>query len=326
VIHVRAENDGILIKRKGINLPDTDFTGDIITRKDVRDVTFGSTLDIDYVAFSFVHSAEDVRQLRKILKNLGSNAKIISKIETTAAMHNIDSIVEESDAIMIARGDLAIETAPEVVPIAQRKIVGLGLRYAKPTIVATQMLGGMTETPEPTRAEVSDIATAVLMGADAVMLSEETAMGKYPTEAVRVMRKVILYAQQHDSYSTEVVPTRLKNRQAAICNAIISLADEINARAIVAATRSGATALQIASRRPTRALIAVTSDQRVAQQLAIVYGTKNYVRPDQHSAATKLTAWLKSQGAMSDGDVIVSASGQYPGVVGTTDTIKVRVL
>jgi pyruvate kinase len=326
VVFVRADNNGILIKRKGINLPDTNFSGDIITAKDKRDIVFGSTLDVDYVAMSFVHTAEDIRQLRTILKNLGSDVKILAKIETTAAMRHIEEIVQEADAIMIARGDLAVETAPETVPIAQRKIVSLGMHYAKPTIVATQMLGSMTESPEPTRAEVSDVATAVLMGADAVMLSEETAMGKYPVEAVGVMRNVILYAQQHDTYSTAVVPTSLKNRQAAICNAIISLADEIRARAIVASTRSGATALQLASRRPTRALITVTSDQRVAQQLALVYGTKNYVRPDQHSTATKLTSWLKTQGAMSDGDVIVSASGQYPGVVGTTDTIKVRVL
>lgn len=327
IVHARAENDGILIKRKGINLPDTDLAGDIITVKDKKDITFGSTHDIDYVALSFVQTAHDVEALRKILHNLGSKAKVISKIETKAAVDNLESIVQASDAVMIARGDLAIETLPESVPIVQRQIIGLGLKYAKPTIVATQMLASMTEDPEPTRAEVSDVATAVLIGADCVMLSDETANGKYPIKAVDVMKRIILYTQANSPLrvsfpEAENDPTR----QSAICEAVIRLADDIKAKAIVAETRSGATALQLAARRPSRSIIAVTSDSRVAQQLAIVYGTKSYVRPDDKFAATKLTNWLQKSKVLKSGDMIVTASGQYAGVVGTTDTIKVRVL
>ncbi len=328
LVHVVVENDGILIKRKGINLPDTDFEGDIITIKDKKDLVFGSTIDIDYVALSFVQSATDVRHLKRQIKNLGSNAKVIAKIETKAAIDNLESIVQEADVIMIARGDLAIETLPESVPIVQRQIIGLGLKYAKPTIVATQMLATMNEAPEPTRAEVSDIATAVLVGADCVMLSDETASGQYPIDAVKVMKRVILYTQYNAPLKVNWNDPQkeIQTRQNAICGAIIALADGINAKAIVAETKSGATALQIAARRPERPIITVTPDPRVSQQLAIVYGTKNYVRPDDKLAAKKLTNWLQQNKVLKKGDMVVTAFGQYPGMVGTTDTIKVRVL
>lgn len=328
IVHARAENDGFLIKRKGMNLPDTDFAGDVITKKDKEDLAFGSTQDIDYVAQSFVQGAEDLRRMRVLMKNLGMNAKLIVKFETKAAVENMTEIVEETDVVMIARGDLAVEAPAESVPIIQRQLIGLGMKYAKPTIVATQMLFSMTETPEPTRAEVSDVATAVIVGADCVMLSDETANGKYPIEAVGVMKRIIMYTQNNmplavKFYEVDALPL---TRQRAICDAVISLADNVSARAIVAETKSGATALQIAARRPNRPLIAVTSDPRVAGQLAIVYGSKSYIRPDDKLQAVKLTNWLRQNNVLAKGDMIVTATGQHPGVVGTTDTIKVRVL
>ncbi len=327
IVHATAENEGVLVSRKGINLPDTDFEGDVITDKDRKDAAFGSTHDIDYVAQSFIQTASDVRSMRLILKNLGSQAKIIAKIETKAAVENLEEIVKEADAVMVARGDLAIETEPESVPIVQRKIIGLGEKYCKPVIVATQMLASMTDNPEPTRAEVSDVATAVLLGADCVMLSDETASGKYPLKAVAMMKKIIRYSETHaplkvlyDDQSQE------HTKQSAISEAIINLAHTVHAVAIVAETKSGATALQIAARRPGIPIIAVTSEARVAQQLTIVYGMKSYVRRDGKYAATKLTNWLRQENLLSKGDIVVTASGKYPGVVGTTDTIKVRVL
>lgn len=326
VVHARAENSGILIRRKGINLPDTDFSGDIITTKDKRDITFGSTQDFDYVSLSFIQTASDVISLRRILKNLGSHAKIIGKIETRSAIENIEPIIEEADAIMIARGDLAIETLPESVPIDQRNIIGLGIRHRKPTIVATQMLGSMTETPEPTRAEVSDVATAVIVGADAVMLSDETASGKYPIDAVKVMKRVIMYTQQNSVVKAQFPAYEEYTRQSAISSAIIKLAGDIGAKAIVAETKSGETAVQIASLRPEIPIIAVTSDTFTARQLAIVYGVKSFLRPADQFAATKITKWLQQSKLLKSGDIVISASGKYPGVVGTTDTIKVRVL
>lgn len=327
VVHVRAENDGILVKRKGINLPDTDLEGDIITAKDKADLAFGSTQDLDYVALSFVQTANDVENLRTKLRGLGSTAKIIAKIETKAGTENIESIMQTADAVMIARGDLAVETLPESVPVMQRHIIGLGLKYRKPTIVATQMLASMTEQPEPTRAEVSDVATAVIVGADCVMLSDETANGQYPIEAVKVMKRVILYTQKNSTVKASF--SELENfdaQQNAISSAIIKLANSLGAKAIVAETKSGATAIQIASYRPDKSIIAVTSDKTTTNQLAIVYGVKSYQRPADKFAATKLTNWLRDQKVLKKGDIIVTASGQYPGVVGTTDTIKVRVL
>lgn len=328
IVHVRIENDGILIKRKGINLPDTNFGGDIITDKDKQDLAFGSTHDIDYVALSFVQAASDIQNLRRLLKNLGSSSRVISKIETKAAIDNLESIVQESDVVMVARGDLAIETLPESVPIVQRRIIGLGIRFAKPTIVATQMLASMTEMPEPTRAEVSDVATAVILGADSVMLSDETANGRYPIEAVQIMKRVILYTEEYNPVEVAFagLPKREVTKQVAISYALIRLAESIDASAIVAETLSGATALQIASLRPDMPIIAVTSNSITAQQLAIVYGTKSYVRPVDKHAASKLTDWLQRSKVLNKGDMVVMAIGQYPGVVGTTDTIKVRVL
>jgi pyruvate kinase len=326
IVHAQAENDGILIQRKGMNLPDTDFGGDIITAKDRSDLVYGSAQDIDYVALSFVQDAPDITKLRELLRSMNSSAKIIAKIETKAATENIDAIVQASDAVMIARGDLAVETPAESVPIVQRQIIGLGQRYGVPTIVATQMLASMTEGPEPTRAEVSDVATAVLVGADAVMLSDETASGKFPLEAVQTMKRVILYTQNHLPLTVKWPENDDHSRQASISKAVISLAEQINANAIVVETKSGATALQIARLRSSIPMIAVTSDIRTAQQLAIVYDTKSYVRPVDPNAAGKLTDWLRKNKVLHKGDIVVTASGRYPGVVGTTDTIKVRVL
>ncbi len=326
-VHVRVENDGMIIKRKGMNLPDTDFGGDIITEKDKTDLAFGSTQDIDYVALSFVQTASDVRALRKRINSLGMDAKIIAKFETKLAVDHMEEIVEETDAVMIARGDLAVEVAAESVPIIQRKLIGLGLHYAKPTIVATQMLLTMTETPEPTRAEVSDVATAVIVGADCVMLSDETASGQYPVEAVNVMKRIIMYTQENAPLSVlfpSVADAPTKHK--AICAAVIDLAAATHAKAIVSETRSGATAVQIAAMRPDRPVIAVTSAKRVAQQLVLVYGLKAYVRPDDKFQATKLTNWLQQNRVLKSGDIVVTASGKHPGVVGATDTIKVRML
>ena len=326
VVYAEAANNGILIKRKGINLPDTDFGGDILTEKDMADIAFGATQDFDYVALSFVQSAADVERLRKILKAHHSNAKIIVKVETKAAVENIEAIMQATDAAMVARGDLAVETPAESVPVVQRQIIGLGQKYAKPTIVATQMLLSMVDMPEPTRAEVSDVATAVFIGADCVMLSDETAMGKYPIEAVSTMKRVITYAEQHPPLRTVYPNDRERTMQNAISSSVINLAENIDAQAIVAETKSGTTALEISCRRPNVAIIAVTDEARTAQQLALVYDVKSYIRPADPQAAQKLTTWLRENRVLHKGDVVVTVSGRYPGVVGTTDTIKVRVL
>lgn len=326
IISVRIENDGILTQRKGINLPDTDFGGDIITKKDRADIVFGSDQDIDFVALSFVQTADDIRHLKRLLKNLGSDARIITKVETKAAVDNIEEIVRESDAVMVARGDLAIETLPESVPVVQRKIIGLCLQYDKMSIVATQMLASMMEQPEPTRAEVSDVATAVIVGADAVMLSDETANGRYPIESINIMKRIIMYTQENSNVRAQFTNTHEFNITEAISAVIIDLAGKVSAKAIVAETQTGATAISIGSWRPNLPLIVVTPEPRVAQQLAILYGAQTFVRPVDEFAATKLTDWLRSHHIFKSGDKIVTASGKYLGHTGGTDTIKVRTL
>lgn len=326
LISIRIENDGILMQRKGINLPDTDFGGDIITKKDRQDIVFGAEHDIDFVALSFVQTADDIRHLKKLLKNLGSTARVITKVETKSAVENIEEIVRESDAVMVARGDLAIETMPESVPVIQRKIVGLCLQHEKISIVATQMLASMMEQPEPTRAEVSDVATAVIVGADAVMLSDETANGRYPIEAIGIMKRIIMYTQENSTVRAQFTNMHNYSVPEAISSVIIDLAGKVHAVAVVAETMTGATAVSISSWRPNLPVIVVTPQERTAQQLALLYGAQTFVRPTDKYAATKLTDWLQSQKIFQAGDTIVTASGMYPGLVGGTDTIKVRTL
>jgi pyruvate kinase len=328
VLTVQIDNDGYLLKRKGINLPDTDFGGDILTEKDLRDLKFGFTQDIDYVGMSFVQTADDINRLRKLLQENGSDAKIIAKVETQAAIedHNLEEIVKTSDAVMVARGDLAVETSAEAVPIIQRRIVGFCQQYGKISIVATQMLISMMDSPEPTRAEVSDVANAVITGADCVMLSDETAMGKYPLETVATMKRIIVYTQKNAAVRPIYSREEVGNLQDAISSGVMTLAHQISAAAIVAQTKSGATALSIASHRPSMPIVVVTSTSRVASQLALMYATKTFLREDEVEVGAHLAQWLKEQGVFTHGDRVVIVSGKQPGLIGGTDTIKVRVL
>lgn len=329
-IKLRVENDGTLMSKKGINLPDTNFGGDILTPKDLKDIEYGLTKDIDFVAISFIQSADDINALRQILVAGGSNAQIIAKVETKAAIEGdaLEAIVKASDAVMVARGDLAVEVGAEVVPIVQRRIIALCRKHGKISIVATQMMLSMVENPEPTRAEVNDVANAVIQGADTVMLSDETANGKYPLETVAAMKKVILYTQEHAPVAPlhdKIVST--KKRQDAISTAAVALAEQLGVDAIIAETKSGATAANIATHRPNLPIISVTSVWRSAQQLSLSYANRSYVRPDGPEAGFDLAKELKANGYFGDGPTtVIIVSGQQPGVIGMTDTIKVRML
>ncbi|HWT40812.1 MAG TPA: pyruvate kinase [Dongiaceae bacterium] len=329
-IKLRIENNGVLMSKKGINLPDTDFGGDILTPKDLKDIEYGLTQDIDYVALSFVQSADDINNLRQILVAGGSQAQIVAKIETKAAIKNdvMEEIVKATDGIMVARGDLAVEAGAEIVPIVQRKLLALCRKHGKLSIVATQMMASMVDNPEPTRAEVSDVANAVMQGADTVMLSDETANGNYPLETVAAMKKVILYTQEHVAVAPihEIIAKNLQLD--AISTAAVSLAEQLKVDAIIAETKSGATAANIAVHRPNLPIVSVTSEVKVAQQLGLSYANRSYVRPDSPEAGFDLAKELKAEGFFGEeGPVkVIIVSGQQPGVIGTTDTIKVRVL
>lgn len=326
LVHLRIENDGFLIKRRRLNLPDTDFSSDVITPKDRADLVFGSTEDIDYVAQSFVHTADDIRELRKILASINMKAQIIAKVETKAAIENMEEIIEETDSLMVDRGDLAYEVLPEAIPTIESQLISLCRRYAKPVFVATQMLFSMATSTEPTRAELSDISNAVTTGVDCLILSNETAIGNYPVEAVKMMKRTILYTEANNCQKVEFPGFIDDSKQAMIVRSIVDLADNLGAQAIIAETKSGATARMLASRRTKKPIIAVTSDRKVTQQLSLVYGVKSYVRPVDRFAASKLTDWLAKEKILNSGDIVVTASGKQPGIVGTTDTIKVRFI
>lgn len=331
-IKVQVQNPGILMSRKGINLPDTDFGGDILTPKDISDVEFGADKDIDFVALSFVQSADDINNLRQILVAQGSTAQIIAKVETKAAIVDsaLEEIVRASDGVMVARGDLAVEVGAEIVPIVQRKIIALCQNYGKLSIVATQMMASMVDSPEPTRAEANDVSTAVIQGADSVMLSDETANGNYPLETVAAMKKVIVYTQEHSTVraADEIVGTK-KPRQDAIAMSAVKLAEQLNMSAIVAETKSGATAANIAAHRPNLPIISVTSSPRAAQQLSLSFANQSFVRPDGETAGLELAKELWRDGffgSEKDRANVVIVSGRQPGLIGGTDTIRVRML
>ena len=331
-IKIKVENDGFVMSRKGINLPDTDMGGDIITEKDLADIEFGASRDFDFVAMSFIQSADDVDKLRQIMVSHGSTAQIISKIETKKAVESdqtMEEIVKASDGIMVARGDLAYEAGAEIVPIVQRKLIALCRQYSKICIVATQMMGSMVDNPRPTRAEVSDVATAVLLGADAVMLSDETANGKYPIEAIKEMKKVILYTQDN----SRILPIdkdtigNYKNYDA-ISRAVVRLAEQIGADLIAVATKSGATAEVIAAQRPNMPMVSITSNKRVAGQLALTYANSAYVREYDDNYVIDTIQDLKNSGYLKLDDdkkelTVVVVSGLVD-EEGGTNQIQIR--
>ncbi len=328
-IKLRIENNGVLMSKKGINLPDTDFAGDILTPKDLKDIEYGLTQDIDYVALSFVQSPDDIHNLRQILVAGDSKAQIIAKIETKAAIKEdvLEEIVKVADGIMVARGDLAVEAGAEIVPIVQRRLIALCRKHGKLSIVATQMMASMVDSPEPTRAEVGDVANAVIQGADAVMLSDETANGDYPLETVAAMKKVILYTQDNAPVSAIQDPVTDNEQLDAISAAAVALAEQLGVDAIISETRSGQTAATIAAHRPNLPIVSVTSSERTAQKLGLSYANRSYVRPDTEESGYDLFKELKESGFFGEGrSTVIIVSGQQPGVVGTTDTIKVRVL
>lgn len=319
---------GILTSNQGMNLPDTDLGGEILTPKDLADIEFAVKNDADYIALSFVQNAEDIIRLKDRLKRLNSDMRVIAKFETAAAVENLESIVAATDAIMVARGDLAIETKPESVPSVQRRLIELCKQQCKTVIVATQMLESMTQSPQPSRAEVSDVATAVLEGADAVMLSGETAMGLFPVETVRMMKRIILFTEREEL--SKLPDRRYENLAGDNTNAIsaaaVELAAQLPAKVIVAETSSGATARNIASLRPKVPVIVVTDHARVYQQAAIIWGGKSYLTKDMDGATEQIIRELRSAGNIRQGDALVVASGAQPGLIGGTNKIEIRVV
>ena len=268
-------NSGEVSSKKGVNLPDTNVTLPSLTEKDVEDIKFGVSKGIDLVAVSFVRSAQDVKEVRKLLDSLDSDAEIISKIEHRLAVENIDSILEESDGVMIARGDLGVEYDFEKVPLIQKEIIEKARDMGKYTIVATQMLNSMIDNPRATRAEVSDVANAIIDGTDAVMLSGETAKGKYPLQSVRTMKKIILEVEAKVDFSWVDVETNYVSESIAKSCAIMAM--DLGIEKIIVPTKTGYSAKLVSRHSATAKIFALVSDERVGRKLSVVYGVEPVV-------------------------------------------------
>lgn len=280
-IECRVIYGGILKNNKGINLPGVDVSAPSLTDKDKADAAFALALGVEFLALSFVRKAEDVTELRAVIKASGFTAGIISKFEKPEAMSNASGIIEASDAIMVARGDLGVELNPEQVPIAQRKLIDRARDYSRPVIVATQMLESMMTTTRPSRAEVSDISQAVVAGADAVMLSGETAAGQYPIQTVEMMSRIIYqteaYMFEESSFGMLKHNATSVNKQNEVGHAIAQIASElakrVDARAIISLSNTGMSATTISSARPPALLLAISSTQHTYHRLNLQWGT-----------------------------------------------------
>jgi len=324
-VKARVDFGGVLKNQKGVNVPTRRIPISALTDKDREDLAFALELGVDYVALSFVQHAEDVREARALV---GERAGIIAKIEKPSALVEIDAIVEAADAVIVARGDLGVELPPEQVPIAQRKIIRTARAAGKPVIVATHMLESMVDAPTPTRAEASDVATAVYQGADAVMLSAESAVGRHPQSAVAIMDRIIRAVENDNEYWSSL-PRDMTPPQATTADAIAlsarHIADTLGCAAIVAYTATGSTALRVARERPRCGVIGLTPIVETARRLSLVWGVKCVVTEDAtdtEDMIAKADRTVRALGIAEPGDRVAVIAGIPFGRPGKTNTIR----
>lgn len=331
-VNTTVIHGGILKSRKGINLPNTKVSAPSLTEKDIEDLEFGLSQDVDWIALSFVRSADDILDLRQRIQAAGRHCKIVAKIEKPEALENIDSIIEATDAIMVARGDLGVEVPMEIVPLWQKKMVEKCKLACKPVIIATQMMESMIQNPRPTRAETNDVANAVLDGADAVMLSAETASGKYPVNAVKAMTSIITYLEEnaeiyHNLYK---IP---ENDETFFSNNLILMASRLSrnvkAKAIVGITSSGFTGLRLASHRPLANIFVFTRNPKLLTQMSLVWGIRAYYYESQVSTDatfSDIENTLKKDGHVKAGDVIINTASMPLKEKGKTNMLKIHLV
>jgi len=331
-IHCVVVNSGFLSSRKGVNVPDVYVNLPSLTENDIEDIKFGIKNGFDYIAASFIRSANDVLKVREVLEeNGGESIQIIAKIESRDGVNNLDTILEVSDGIMVARGDLGVEIPPEEVPEVQKLLIQKANLLGKPVITATQMLESMVQNPRPTRAEANDVANAIFDGSDVLMLSGETASGAYPLESVAMMARIATKAEESINYFDDISTHRghfKSNITNAISYAACTSAGDLNASCIVCVTDSGFTAKMVSRFRPTCPILAVTSDDRVYRQLNLTWGctpvlAENISGNDEVFDIAEQRALVS--GMAKNGDPIIAVAGVPVGVAGTTNTLKVRI-
>ena len=330
-IRCRVIAGGWLSSQKGITLPARSLIAPGLTAKDREDLRFGIAHGVDYIALSFVRTADDVREARGLLAEQGSTIPLIAKIEKHEAIRHIDEILAEADGIMVARGDLGVETPLEHVPLLQKMLIEKANRAGKPVITATQMLLSMVDSPRPTRAEVGDVANAILDGTDALMLSEETAAGRYPVEAVATMKRIAEDTESafpFEHWMRRFEDRSLQSLPEAVAGAACELAEHIGAAVIVAWTESGATARLVAKHRPRRPILALSTSPATARRLALVWGVIPLVAEegsDTDAMMERAPALAKKHGLMRPGENAVITAGIPMGVAGSTNLIKAAV-
>ncbi len=333
-IKTKVLNGGDIKNNKGVNVPGVKINLPAITQKDIDDIKFGIENDIDFIAASFIRKAADVLEIRKVLEeNHSHEIHIISKIENQEGVDNLEEILEVSDGLMVARGDLGVEIPTELVPIVQKKMIEMCNREGKPVITATQMLDSMIRNPRPTRAETTDVANAIFDGTDAVMLSGETAAGKYPLESVKTMAKIAMAAENSLNYR-EMLTKRLALAQEAgvtyaVSHATVSTALDLDASAIITATSSGFTAKNVSRLRPKSPVIACTVTEGACRRLAVVWGVFPLVIGEASSTDKIFEISVqkaKEHQFITDGDLVVITAGVPVGISGATNLMKVHLV
>jgi pyruvate kinase len=321
---------GTLSNSKGVNFPGVYLSVKAMTDKDRRDLMFGLDQGVDWVALSFVRNPQDVLEIKELISSAGKHVPVIAKIEKHEAIEQMDEILSLCDGVMVARGDLGVELPAEEVPILQKRLIATANRLGIPVITATQMLDSMASNPRPTRAEISDVANAIIDGTDAVMLSNETAVGQYPVKAVATMAQIAVRIEREQiTRNVSNVEDTGRSIPNAISQAVAQIAEQLEATAVMTLTKSGSTARNVSKFRPNPPILAVTPHVDVARQLQLVWGVKPLLVLDLPSAGQTFQAALnvaQEKQLVFEGDLVVMTAGTLQGVSGSTDLIKVEVV
>ncbi|MFQ3617860.1 MAG: pyruvate kinase [Cyanobacteriota bacterium] len=329
-LHCRVVVGGVLSNNKGVNFPGVYLSIKALTDKDKTDLMFGLDQGVDWIALSFVRNPQDILEIKEIISSAGKDVPVIAKIEKHEAIEQMEAVLSICDGVMVARGDLGVELPAEEVPILQKRLIATANRFGIPVITATQMLDSMVSNPRATRAEISDVANAILDGTDAVMLSNETAVGKFPVEAVETMARIAVQIEQNLAIARNVDSNSgghsIPN---AISQAVGRIAEQLQAAAIMTLTKTGATARNVSKYRPSTPILAVTPHVDVARQLQLVWGVRPLLVLNLPSTGQTFQAALnvaQEKNFLKEGDLVVMTAGTLQGVSGSTDLIKVEVV